>query len=226
MSVALHKPIVGIHNDPQWIIALWLAIHGGDPAPDGISARQTEEIATTAIRALAGYLPPPARRRSPPPWPATRARRARPSPRSPGGMAAAAAVGEHSGAGHRRFRSHARAVRARMAALAIDGVPTMISLLLALALGGRRTADNSGSYRRPRRQHSRAGRGPRASHLRPGDRQERPPKGEKVCFKDAISGSKMPTKRCVDRKEFEARQRDERVYLEAIQRDARAPVSN
>jgi hypothetical protein len=59
MSVALHKPIVGIHkNDPQWIIALWLAIHGGDPAPEGINARQTEEIATSAIRALATYLPP------------------------------------------------------------------------------------------------------------------------------------------------------------------------
>ena len=57
MSVALHKPIVAIHkNDPQWIISLWLAIHGGDPAPDTINARVVEKTAATAIKALAGYL--------------------------------------------------------------------------------------------------------------------------------------------------------------------------
>jgi hypothetical protein len=58
MSVAHLKPIVGIHkNDPEWIIALWLAIHGGDPAPE-ISAQKAELAATQAIRALAGRLGP------------------------------------------------------------------------------------------------------------------------------------------------------------------------
>ena len=58
MSVALNKQIVAIHkNDPQWIIALWLAIHGGDPAPEIISAGEIEKIATAAIRSLTGYLP-------------------------------------------------------------------------------------------------------------------------------------------------------------------------
>jgi hypothetical protein len=54
----LKKPIVAIHkNDPQWIISLWLAIHGGDPAPDTISERQVGVTAVNAIRALAAYLP-------------------------------------------------------------------------------------------------------------------------------------------------------------------------
>jgi hypothetical protein len=53
------QAIVAIHrNDPQWIIALWLAIHGGDPAPEHISERQVGDIAVNAIRSLAGYLPP------------------------------------------------------------------------------------------------------------------------------------------------------------------------
>jgi len=57
MSVAHLKPIVGIHrNDPEWIIALWLAIHGGDPArksrPEGRTGGQE------AIRALSGRLAP------------------------------------------------------------------------------------------------------------------------------------------------------------------------
>jgi hypothetical protein len=56
MSVAHLKPIVGIHrNDPEWIIALWLAIHGGDPARE-ISAQKAELAASEAIRALAGRL--------------------------------------------------------------------------------------------------------------------------------------------------------------------------
>ena len=56
MSVAHHKPIVAIHrNDPEWIIALWLAIHGGDPAPH-LSAQATERAATDAIRALSAHL--------------------------------------------------------------------------------------------------------------------------------------------------------------------------
>jgi hypothetical protein len=56
MSVAHFKPIVGIHkNDPEWIIALWLAIHHGDPAPE-ISAQKAELAAKEAIRALAARL--------------------------------------------------------------------------------------------------------------------------------------------------------------------------
>jgi hypothetical protein len=59
MSVAHLKPIVGIHkNDPEWIIALWIAIHGGDPAPE-ISAQKAQLAATEAIRALAGRLNAP-----------------------------------------------------------------------------------------------------------------------------------------------------------------------
>jgi len=50
------RPIVGIHkNDPQWIIALWLAIHGGDPAPE-ISVQKASAVAADAIRALAAHL--------------------------------------------------------------------------------------------------------------------------------------------------------------------------
>jgi hypothetical protein len=53
-----NKPIVAIHkNDPHWIISLWLAIHGGDPAPEVISERQVDVTAISAIRALAAYLP-------------------------------------------------------------------------------------------------------------------------------------------------------------------------
>ena len=56
MSVAHRKPIVAIHrNDPEWIIALWLAIHGGDPVPE-VSAQLAERAAAEAIRSLAGVL--------------------------------------------------------------------------------------------------------------------------------------------------------------------------
>ena len=60
MSVAHLKPIVGIHkNDPEWIIALWLAIHHGDPAPE-VSAQAAQKVAPPmAIRALAARLSPP-----------------------------------------------------------------------------------------------------------------------------------------------------------------------
>lgn len=51
-------------------------------------------------------------------------------------------------------------------------------------------------------------------------------KGEKVCFNDPVLGSKIPTKRCMDREEFERRQRDTRDYVRRIQDDARAPPSN
>ena len=50
------KPITAIHaRDPAWIIALWIAIHAGDPAPQ-ISTAKANEAATAIIRALAGYL--------------------------------------------------------------------------------------------------------------------------------------------------------------------------
>ncbi len=56
------RPITAIHtNDPAWIIALWLAIHGGDPAPDqhgAISAEKAKIAAASAIRALAAHLDP------------------------------------------------------------------------------------------------------------------------------------------------------------------------
>ena len=56
MSVAHRKPIVAIHrNDPEWIIALWLAIHGGDPGPE-ISAVKAEAAAAEVIRSMAGML--------------------------------------------------------------------------------------------------------------------------------------------------------------------------
>jgi hypothetical protein len=58
MSLSLNRDIVATHkNDPQWIISLWLAIHGGDPGPDGIiSARESQVIAVNAIKQLSGYL--------------------------------------------------------------------------------------------------------------------------------------------------------------------------
>ncbi|WP_293903735.1 hypothetical protein [Phenylobacterium sp.] len=56
MSLAAHKPLVAIHkNDLAWIIALYHAIHDGDPAPD-ISAAKAALAATSVIRGLAPYL--------------------------------------------------------------------------------------------------------------------------------------------------------------------------
>ena len=49
------------------------------------------------------------------------------------------------------------------------------------------------------------------------------PKGKRVCFNDAVSGSKIPTKRCMDRQEFEQRQRDARDQIQRIQSDVRVP---
>ena len=54
---------------------------------------------------------------------------------------------------------------------------------------------------------------------------KRQPKPKRVCFNDPVLGSKIPTKRCMDREEFEARQRDNREYTRKIQDDARAPIS-
>ena len=52
------KPITAIHaNDPEWIIALWIAIHGGDPAPE-LSQAAIQKAAAGAIRALATRLDP------------------------------------------------------------------------------------------------------------------------------------------------------------------------
>lgn len=43
-----HEYVLAHELDAAWIIALWLAIHGGDPAPEAIAAQ--------AIAALAPYL--------------------------------------------------------------------------------------------------------------------------------------------------------------------------
>lgn len=59
MSVkpALARQITGIHvRDIEWIIALWFAIHGGDPAPEHLSPAQAQEAAVGLIRAAAGHL--------------------------------------------------------------------------------------------------------------------------------------------------------------------------
>lgn len=47
------------------------------------------------------------------------------------------------------------------------------------------------------------------------------PKGQQVCFRDPVSGSKIPTRRCMSREAFEQRQQDSKDHLDAIQRDAR-----
>ena len=56
------KPINLIHaKDPAWIIALWIAIHGGDPAPDQrgqIAGAVVAKGAADLIRAVAANLEP------------------------------------------------------------------------------------------------------------------------------------------------------------------------
>lgn len=53
------KPINAIHvKDIGWLIALWLAIHGGRPVGDHISAEKVNKTATAMIRALAAHLDP------------------------------------------------------------------------------------------------------------------------------------------------------------------------
>lgn len=46
--------------DAAWIIALWLAIHGGDPAPIEISQTQAEAVSASIVAALSpaqgGYI--------------------------------------------------------------------------------------------------------------------------------------------------------------------------
>jgi hypothetical protein len=46
-------------------------------------------------------------------------------------------------------------------------------------------------------------------------------KGKQVCFRDPVSGSKIPTKRCMSREAFEQRQQDSKDHLDTIQRDSR-----
>jgi hypothetical protein len=54
------RRITAVHaKDPAWIIALWIAIHGGDPAPE-ISAEKANKAATGIIRALTAHLDPAA----------------------------------------------------------------------------------------------------------------------------------------------------------------------
>ncbi len=54
MSIAPIKQIRAVHkNDIEWIIELWLRIHGGDPVPDRIHG-----VAAEIIRGLAVHLDP------------------------------------------------------------------------------------------------------------------------------------------------------------------------
>jgi len=53
------REIVGIHvKDVEWIIALWFAIHGGDPVPEHLSQAQVHTAAAALIRAAAVHLNP------------------------------------------------------------------------------------------------------------------------------------------------------------------------
>lgn len=51
------------------------------------------------------------------------------------------------------------------------------------------------------------------------------PKGQQVCFRDAVSGSKIPTRRCMSRETLVQRQQDSKDHLDAIQRDARVQTT-
>jgi hypothetical protein len=54
MAPAQLRPIVATHrNDPQWIIELWLAIHGGDPAPN---LKAVNKASADIVRALIPHL--------------------------------------------------------------------------------------------------------------------------------------------------------------------------
>ena len=53
MALRPIKPITAIHkNDVEWIISLWFAIHGGDPAPE-----QVGPAVGAIIQGLAAHLP-------------------------------------------------------------------------------------------------------------------------------------------------------------------------
>jgi hypothetical protein len=59
ISPTAKRQIVGIHvKDIEWIIALWFAIHGGDPAPEHLSPAQAATAANGLIRAAAVHLDP------------------------------------------------------------------------------------------------------------------------------------------------------------------------
>jgi len=53
------KKIVATHvKDIEWIISLWLAIHGGDPPPhEVLTTAEAEKAAVGLIRAAAVHLP-------------------------------------------------------------------------------------------------------------------------------------------------------------------------
>ena len=54
MAVPPLKPIRAVHkNDIEWIIELWLRIHGGDPVPD-----QINRAAIDIIRGVSAHLNP------------------------------------------------------------------------------------------------------------------------------------------------------------------------
>ncbi|MEW5686424.1 MAG: hypothetical protein AB1942_16020 [Pseudomonadota bacterium] len=46
-------------------------------------------------------------------------------------------------------------------------------------------------------------------------------KSKRVCFNDPIIGSKIPTRRCMDRAEFERRREEARDHTNKIQLDSR-----
>jgi hypothetical protein len=60
MEVGMAFPRKLAHElDAAWIIALWKAIHGGDPAPDQrivLSEREAISIARQAANVLVGYV--------------------------------------------------------------------------------------------------------------------------------------------------------------------------
>lgn len=99
----------------------------------------------------------------------------------------------------------------------------MISLLIAIAMAGADpppAAQTPGAAPQPAAEQTEEG---LTFGIIEGKDQ---PKPKKVCFNDPVSGSRIPTKRCMDRDEFYRRQAEARQYTEQIQRDARAPPSN
>ena len=53
------KKIVATHvKDIEWILSLYFAVHGGDPAPhEVLTAADVERAAVGMIRAVAAHLP-------------------------------------------------------------------------------------------------------------------------------------------------------------------------
>jgi len=46
-------------------------------------------------------------------------------------------------------------------------------------------------------------------------------KGDLVCFRDPVVGSKIPTRRCMSRETFAQRRQDSKDHLDDVQRDSR-----